>query len=70
MVWAGEPLSADGVAALYRGVIDGLVADETAVSVPVLETGTLMADAATRRRLAQEALEFALGLTSAPRGAQ
>ncbi len=70
MVWAGEPLSADGVAALYRGVIDGLVADETAVGVPVLETGTLMADAATRRRLAHEALEFALGLTSAPRGAQ
>lgn len=64
MEWAGEPLSADGVAAVYQGVIDGLVSDERTESLPVLETDVLMADAATRRRLAQETLDFALALGS------
>ena len=28
MEWAGQPLSADGIASVYDGVIDGLVADD------------------------------------------
>jgi LPPG:FO 2-phospho-L-lactate transferase len=62
MRWAGQPLSADGIATLYAGVIDGLVADERAARVPVLETDVLMADAGARRRVAQETLSFALAL--------
>jgi LPPG:FO 2-phospho-L-lactate transferase len=62
MQWAAAPLSADGVAALYKDVIDGLVADERATTVPVLETDVLMADAEARRRVAEETLRFALGL--------
>jgi LPPG:FO 2-phospho-L-lactate transferase len=64
MRWAGEPLSAAGVAALYRGVIDGLVTDEPAEGLPGLRTDVLMADASGRRRVAEQALEFALTLTS------
>jgi LPPG:FO 2-phospho-L-lactate transferase len=70
MRWAGEPANADGIAALYRGVIDGLVADERAGGVRVLETEVLMADAPSRRRVAQQALEFALALASTPTAGQ
>jgi LPPG:FO 2-phospho-L-lactate transferase len=63
MRWAGQEPSADGVAAIYGGVIDGLVADERTDRVPVLETDTLMADAAGRRRVAEETLSFADALT-------
>jgi LPPG:FO 2-phospho-L-lactate transferase len=59
--WAGQPLSSDGIAALYDGVIDGLVADQATARVPVHLTDVLMPDAAGRRRVAEEALEFALG---------
>jgi len=59
MAWAGHPLNATGVAEVYEGVIDGLVADERTGLVPVLETEVLMADSAGRRRLAQETLRFA-----------
>jgi hypothetical protein len=38
------------------------VADERADALPTLETDVAMADAAGRRRVAQEALEFALAL--------
>jgi LPPG:FO 2-phospho-L-lactate transferase len=64
MEWAGQPLSADGVAGFYEGVIDGLVADERTDRVPVLETDVLMADAEGRRRVAEDALDFALALRS------
>ena len=30
MAWTGRPLTSDGIAAHYEGVIDGLVADERA----------------------------------------
>ena len=43
-------------------MIDGLVADERTDAVPVLETDVLMGDADGRRRLAEQALEFALAL--------
>jgi LPPG:FO 2-phospho-L-lactate transferase len=36
MEHAGQPLSADGVARIYEGLIDGLVADERADGVPTL----------------------------------
>jgi LPPG:FO 2-phospho-L-lactate transferase len=63
MAWAGLSLDAAGIAAAYRGVIDGLVADEPAADgLPVLQTDTLMADAAGRRRVAEETLRFAEGL--------
>ncbi len=62
MEWAGRPLSSDGIAAYYGEVIDGLVADTRAERVPVLETGVLMDTPEARRRLADEALRFALAL--------
>jgi len=82
MQWAGQPLSATGIAAYYGDVLDGLVADEQlddsgparlseagrragrgpSGAVPVLETDVLMGDAGGRRRVAEQALEFALAL--------
>ncbi|MDP9294661.1 MAG: 2-phospho-L-lactate transferase CofD family protein, partial [Actinomycetota bacterium] len=62
MAWAGHPLSSDGVAAYYAGLLDGLVADERAGSLPTLETDVEMADAASRRRVARATLEFATAL--------
>jgi LPPG:FO 2-phospho-L-lactate transferase len=62
MAWAGRPLSSDGIAAYYEGVIDGLVADQRAEIVPVLETEVLMDTPAARRRVAEETLRFALAL--------
>jgi LPPG:FO 2-phospho-L-lactate transferase len=63
MRWAGHEPGAEGVAAAYAGLIDGLVADERIDAVPVLETDTLMADAPARRRVAEETLAFAQALT-------
>jgi LPPG:FO 2-phospho-L-lactate transferase len=62
MAWAGQPLTSSGIAALYDGVIDGLLADERTSAVPVLETDVLMDGAAGRARVAGEALRFALAL--------
>jgi LPPG:FO 2-phospho-L-lactate transferase len=62
MQWAERPLSSAGIAACYAGVIDGLVADERAEDVPLLETAMLMDSADERRRLADETLRFALAL--------
>jgi LPPG:FO 2-phospho-L-lactate transferase len=62
MEWARHPLSSTGIAAYYDGVIDGLVADERTDAVPVLETDVLMFDDDGRRRVAEQALEFALAL--------
>jgi hypothetical protein len=59
---AGFAKSAAGIADAYSGVIDGLVADEDEHSLPTLRTGTLMTDAAGRRRLAREALDHATSL--------
>jgi LPPG:FO 2-phospho-L-lactate transferase len=56
------PLSNDGIAAYYDGLIDGLVADERTGRVPVLETDVLMATAEARRRVAEETLGFATAL--------
>jgi LPPG:FO 2-phospho-L-lactate transferase len=59
MEWAGVELSAQGVAATYHGLIDGLLADEPASGVPVKIADVEMADAAGRRRVARDALELA-----------
>jgi LPPG:FO 2-phospho-L-lactate transferase len=60
--WAGQPLSSAGIATLYQGLLNGLVADEPTDLVPVLCTDVLMDSAAARARVAEETLEFALGL--------
>jgi len=59
---AGHPLSADGIAAYYDGLIDGLVADEDTARVPGLQTGVLMDTPDARRDLAAQTLRFALAL--------
>jgi LPPG:FO 2-phospho-L-lactate transferase len=59
MAWAGHPLSADGIAAHYAGLLDGLVSDERASALPTLETDVEMGDAEARRRVARETLAFA-----------
>ena len=48
LAWAGHPLTSEGIAAHYEGVIDGLVADERAASIPTLLTDVEMSDAAAR----------------------
>jgi len=62
LAWAGHPLTSEGIATHYDGVIDGLVADERADSVPTLVTDVEMADPAARRRVAEETLAFAAAL--------
>ena len=62
MAWAGRPLTADGVAACYAGLLDGLVADERAAGVPTLETEVELGDPEARRRVARETLQFAMAL--------
>jgi LPPG:FO 2-phospho-L-lactate transferase len=69
MEHAGLPLGPAGVVAAYGDVLDGLVSDEPldGAPVPVLVTDTLMADAASRGRVATETLEFAAGLSGPER---
>jgi LPPG:FO 2-phospho-L-lactate transferase len=67
----GHEVSAAGVAALYAGLVDGLVIDEAdrglderiaSLGMAVLVTGTVMGDAADRRRLAADVLAFGRSL--------
>jgi LPPG:FO 2-phospho-L-lactate transferase len=60
--WARRSVSSTGIAEIYDGVIDGLVADQRTRGVPVLETSVLMDDGPARRRVAEQTLQFALGL--------
>ena len=64
MAHAGHPLSSDGIAAHYAGLLDGLVADEPADGLPTLQADVEMADADARRRVARETLAFAAGLAN------
>jgi LPPG:FO 2-phospho-L-lactate transferase len=59
---AGWPVSSDGIAAAYTGLLDGLVADQRTQELPVLETSVLMNTPEARRQVAEETLAFALGL--------
>lgn len=60
--WSGLPLTSDGIAGSYHGLIAGLVADRPTDLLPVLETDVLMDSPAARRRVAEDALRFALSL--------
>jgi LPPG:FO 2-phospho-L-lactate transferase len=64
LAWAGVPRDAAGVARYYGDVLDAVVADErpAGLDMPLLETDTLMGDAAARARVAAEVLRFAEGL--------
>jgi LPPG:FO 2-phospho-L-lactate transferase len=62
--WAGHPLSADGIAAVYDGVIDGLVCDEACDAVPSLRTDTDLSTPYARRRVAEQTLAFATRLST------
>lgn len=64
MAYAGHPPTAAGVAAFYRDLLDGIVADEEVQGLPALQTDTRMDDDAARERLADRTLEFARGLGS------
>jgi LPPG:FO 2-phospho-L-lactate transferase len=65
MRWAGQPVSSAGIAAVYAGLIDGLVADDREAALPVLETDVLMDTPQARRRLAEQTFQFALALADA-----
>ena len=64
LIWAGHPLTSEGIAAHYAGLIDGLVADERAESLPTLVTDVEMGDDDARRRVARETLAFAGALSA------
>ena len=64
LVWAGHPLTSEGIAAHYAGLIDCLVADERAESLPTLVTDVEMGDDDARRRVARETLAFAGALSA------
>ena len=59
LAWAGHPLTSEGIASHYAGLLDGLVADERADSVPTLVTDVEMSDEAARRRVARDVLASA-----------
>jgi LPPG:FO 2-phospho-L-lactate transferase len=62
MRWARRSLSSAGITETYEGIIDGLVADQRTRSLPVLETSVLMDNGPARRQVAEQTLQFALGL--------
>ncbi len=62
MDFAQLPVTSDGIADYYAGLIDGLVADQRTKRLPVLQTDVLMASERDRRRVAAETLKFALAL--------
>jgi LPPG:FO 2-phospho-L-lactate transferase len=62
MDFANLPVSSQGIATYYDRLIDGLVADQRAEGIPVLETDVLMATPDARRRVAEETLKFAMAL--------
>jgi len=62
MEHAGLECSAAGVARCYAPLLDGIVADEQGQDLPTRLADTLMDDAASRRRVAEETLAFAESL--------
>jgi len=63
---AGIDLSAQGIADAYGDVLDGLIADEPASGLPVLETDTLMDSEPARAGLGVKILDFADSLRPPP----
>jgi LPPG:FO 2-phospho-L-lactate transferase len=61
---AGQPVSSDGIAAVYGGLIDGLIADEDTAAVPTRKTDVLLDTPAARAAVAERALQFAHGLVN------
>ena len=59
LAWAGETADAAGIARVYSGLLDAIVADEPVDGLRSLACDTLMDGAAARRRLAEETLELA-----------
>ncbi|MGZ4329309.1 MAG: 2-phospho-L-lactate transferase [Solirubrobacteraceae bacterium] len=62
MQWAGQPLSSDGIAAVYDGLIDGLAADERTEAVPTLQIDVSLGTPQERRAVAEQTLRFARAL--------
>jgi LPPG:FO 2-phospho-L-lactate transferase len=62
MTWAGQPLSSDGIASVYAGLIGGLVTDESTALIPTLQTDVVLSTPDDRRRVAEQTLAFALAL--------
>jgi LPPG:FO 2-phospho-L-lactate transferase len=62
MQWTGQPLSSDGIAAVYGGLIDGLVADDRTEAVPTLEIDVSLGTPQERRAVAEQTLRFAHAL--------
>jgi LPPG:FO 2-phospho-L-lactate transferase len=67
--WAGHSVDDGGVAACYAGIATGMVVDRgtptgpaTTTGIVLRQTDTLMPDAESRARLADEVIEFALSL--------
>jgi LPPG:FO 2-phospho-L-lactate transferase len=60
--WAGQPVSAAGVAAHYGDLIDGIVCDETVAGLPHHLTDLRLDAPPARRRVAEETLAFAAQL--------
>jgi LPPG:FO 2-phospho-L-lactate transferase len=69
----GHEVSATGVAAMYTGLVDGMVVDKVdederagieEIGMHVLVTDSVMRDAEDRARLALETLEFGAGLVA------
>ncbi|MGI8945785.1 MAG: 2-phospho-L-lactate transferase CofD family protein [Thermoleophilaceae bacterium] len=66
---AGIPLGGRGLLEAYRGVLDGVVADEPVPGISALEVDTLMDTPAARLALATATLDFAASLAHrAPAG--
>jgi LPPG:FO 2-phospho-L-lactate transferase len=59
---AGIELSGAGIARVYEGLLDGIVADEPVEGMPALVLDTLMDTPEARRRVAAETLDFARSL--------
>ena len=62
LAWAGRPLTSDGIAAHYAGLIDGLVADEPATAVPTRVCDVELGDPRQRLAVARATLEHAATL--------
>jgi LPPG:FO 2-phospho-L-lactate transferase len=62
LAWRGVPASGDGIAAVYEGLVDGIVCDDAVEGLPSLRTELLMEGADGRRELAAATLAFARAL--------